>query len=197
MTLIEEICNIQEFDFKLRLSIPFPSEQKTRASSLFRRVCNLRVHGRWSVAFNEFARQSLGNLLRSGGTTNYTPSTCTLHYADLLCLFKLCSGRGKCDCGTCNCDPGWGGEKCDCKESNSTCILPSSENAEICSGRGKCICGSCHCQERNNIRYSGEYCEECPVSARTRCAERAPEISSVHCDYRKENRGRNEYIHFN
>ncbi|XP_032670659.1 integrin beta-PS-like isoform X2 [Odontomachus brunneus] len=84
---------------------------------------------------------------------------------------ELCGGRGRCDCGTCNCDPGWGGEKCDCKESNSTCIPPSSGNVEICSGRGDCICGSCHCHEWNNIRYSGEYCEECPTCPGQRCEE--------------------------
>ncbi|XP_012529707.2 integrin beta-PS isoform X2 [Monomorium pharaonis] len=84
---------------------------------------------------------------------------------------QVCGGRGKCECGTCNCLPGWGGETCDCKDTNSTCIPPSSgENAEICSGRGECICGSCHCHERNNIRYSGQYCEECPTCP-TECDE--------------------------
>ncbi|EFN88858.1 Integrin beta-PS [Harpegnathos saltator] len=84
---------------------------------------------------------------------------------------QVCGGRGRCDCGTCNCDPGWGGETCDCKETNSTCIPPSNGNVEICSGRGDCICGSCHCHEWNNIRYSGQYCEECPTCPGQRCEE--------------------------
>ncbi|XP_014480334.1 PREDICTED: integrin beta-PS-like isoform X1 [Dinoponera quadriceps] len=84
---------------------------------------------------------------------------------------QVCGGKGRCDCGTCNCDPGWGGETCDCKETNSTCIPPSSGNAQICSGRGDCICGSCHCHEWNNIRYSGQYCEECPTCPGQRCEE--------------------------
>ncbi|KYQ55161.1 Integrin beta-PS [Trachymyrmex zeteki] len=84
---------------------------------------------------------------------------------------QVCGGRGKCECGTCNCLPGWGGETCDCKETNSTCIPPSGENVEICSGRGNCICGSCHCHERDNIRYSGQYCEECPTCPGQRCEE--------------------------
>ncbi|KAM0732640.1 Integrin beta-PS [Formica fusca] len=84
---------------------------------------------------------------------------------------QVCGGRGKCECGTCNCLPGWGGETCDCKETNSTCISPSDGNVEICSGRGDCICGSCHCQERDNIRYSGQYCEECPTCPGQRCEE--------------------------
>ncbi|KAG7201582.1 hypothetical protein KM043_004327 [Ampulex compressa] len=83
---------------------------------------------------------------------------------------QVCGGRGKCDCGVCNCMPGWGGETCDCKETNSTCT-PNSDAAEICSGRGDCICGSCHCQEVDNIRYSGQFCEECPTCPGQRCEE--------------------------
>ncbi|KAK1136188.1 hypothetical protein K0M31_000753 [Melipona bicolor] len=83
----------------------------------------------------------------------------------------VCGGRGKCECGTCNCLPGWGGETCNCKETNSTCIPSNSETMEICSGRGDCICGSCHCHEKDNIRYSGQYCEECPVCPGQRCEE--------------------------
>ncbi|CAL7946615.1 unnamed protein product [Xylocopa violacea] len=83
----------------------------------------------------------------------------------------VCGGRGKCECGTCNCFPGWGGETCDCKESNSTCIPSKSETMEICSGRGDCICGSCYCREKDSIRYSGQYCEECPICPGQRCEE--------------------------
>ncbi|XP_016773439.2 integrin beta-PS [Apis mellifera] len=83
----------------------------------------------------------------------------------------VCGGRGKCECGTCNCFPGWGGEMCDCKETNSTCISSNSETMEICSGRGDCICGSCYCHEKDNIRYSGRYCEECPVCPDQRCEQ--------------------------
>ncbi|XP_054006047.1 integrin beta-PS-like [Hylaeus anthracinus] len=75
----------------------------------------------------------------------------------------VCGGRGKCECGTCNCLPGWGGKACDCKETNSTCMPSDTENSEICNGRGDCVCGSCHCHEKDNIRYSGQYCEECPT----------------------------------
>ncbi|XP_076668344.1 integrin beta-PS [Andrena cerasifolii] len=81
---------------------------------------------------------------------------------------QVCGGQGKCECGVCNCFPGWGGETCDCKETNSTCM---QSNGEICSGRGDCICGSCHCHEKDNIRYSGQYCEECPTCPDQRCEE--------------------------
>ncbi|XP_029033971.1 integrin beta-PS-like [Osmia bicornis bicornis] len=83
----------------------------------------------------------------------------------------VCGGRGKCECGSCNCLPGWGGETCDCKETNTTCIPDNSETVDICSGRGDCICGICHCHEKDNIRYSGQYCEECPTCPGQRCEE--------------------------
>lgn len=34
---------------------------------------------------------------------------------------------------------------------------------EICSGKGDCVCGECQCFEEDGGRYSGKYCEECPV----------------------------------
>ncbi|XP_078049137.1 integrin beta-PS [Augochlora pura] len=83
----------------------------------------------------------------------------------------ICGGRGNCECGTCNCDAGWGGETCSCWQSNSTCFPRGTEMAEMCSGRGDCICGKCHCQEKDNIRYSGEYCEECPTCPGQLCEE--------------------------
>ncbi|XP_076245992.1 integrin beta-PS-like [Calliopsis andreniformis] len=81
----------------------------------------------------------------------------------------VCGGRGKCECGVCNCFPEWGGETCDCQQTNSTCMPRNAD--EICSGRGDCICGSCHCYEMDNIRYSGQYCEECPICPDQRCEE--------------------------
>lgn len=38
------------------------------------------------------------------------------------------------------------------------------DSDEICSGRGTCECGQCKCAEENGIRYSGKYCQKCPVS---------------------------------
>jgi len=62
----------------------------------------------------------------------------------------------------CKCIPGWTGESCDCHATNETCIMDGSN--EICSGRGNCECGQCKCSEENGIRYSGKYCQKCPVS---------------------------------
>ena len=39
----------------------------------------------------------------------------------------------------------------------------SSGGGEPCSGKGECVCGECQCIEENGGRYSGQFCEECPV----------------------------------
>ncbi|XP_043480175.1 integrin beta-PS-like [Leptopilina heterotoma] len=82
----------------------------------------------------------------------------------------VCGGRGKCECGTCNCFPGWTGDTCDCKETNRTC-KPTEETNEICSGHGDCVCGKCHCHQKGNIRYSGQFCEDCPTCPEKLCEE--------------------------
>lgn len=42
----------------------------------------------------------------------------------------LCGGpeHGICECGHCNCKPGWMGEDCTCRASNDTCMPPSGNN---------------------------------------------------------------------
>ncbi|XP_016841340.1 integrin beta-PS [Nasonia vitripennis] len=82
----------------------------------------------------------------------------------------VCGGKGKCECGFCNCLPGWTGETCDCKESNSTC-MPTHESSVVCSGKGDCICGSCQCHEIENALYSGQFCEDCPTCPGQQCEE--------------------------
>lgn len=78
----------------------------------------------------------------------------------------LCSGpdHGECECGKCVCIPPWSGTSCSCRASNDTCYPPNMEDAELCSGHGKCVCGQCECFTNDNARYSGKYCEKCPVS---------------------------------
>lgn len=79
---------------------------------------------------------------------------------------KLCSGpeHGICDCGQCVCKPGWTGTDCSCQESNATCYLPDVVDGAICSGHGSCVCGVCKCDTTEEGRYSGKFCEKCPVS---------------------------------
>lgn len=83
---------------------------------------------------------------------------------------QLCSGEdhGRCECGKCQCLPGWTGLACDCRATNETCIPP--QGGEICSGKGECECGVCKCIESDEGRYSGRFCEKCPTCP-GRCLE--------------------------
>lgn len=46
---------------------------------------------------------------------------------------------------------------------NSNNYYPVLGGGDICSGKGDCVCGECQCVEEDGGRYSGKYCEECPV----------------------------------
>ncbi|XP_012262745.2 integrin beta-PS-like [Athalia rosae] len=83
---------------------------------------------------------------------------------------QVCGGpdRGRCDCKSCVCQSGWGGEACDCRTTNSTCY-PPGENSKICSGFGDCICGQCVCDKTEG--RGGQFCEECPTCPNQRCDE--------------------------
>uniref|UniRef100_A0A8C1EKK5 Integrin beta n=1 Tax=Cyprinus carpio carpio TaxID=630221 RepID=A0A8C1EKK5_CYPCA len=73
----------------------------------------------------------------------------------------FCSrGRGALECGTCVCDPGFVGPKCECTEGQeqiSDCR--AHEGAEMCSGLGECFCGQCVCHPSSFGRVYGPYCE--------------------------------------
>ncbi|KAI8124086.1 Integrin beta-PS [Lucilia cuprina] len=71
----------------------------------------------------------------------------------------LCSGpdHGVCECGICNCKPGWTGDACDCKASNETYISPN--DGKICSGQGECECGVCKYKKIKENNFSGQFCE--------------------------------------
>lgn len=69
-------------------------------------------------------------------------------------------GHGALDCGTCACDPGFVGPKCECTEGQdqvSNCR--SHEGAEMCNGQGECFCGKCLCHPSSFGRVYGMYCE--------------------------------------
>ncbi|KAG7238812.1 hypothetical protein INR49_030356 [Caranx melampygus] len=59
---------------------------------------------------------------------------------------KICSGRGKCDCGICICaasEPGrFYGPRCECHD--WVCAV---HNGNTCNDRGYCDCGTCECDE--------------------------------------------------
>ncbi|KAF7661727.1 hypothetical protein LDENG_00253130 [Lucifuga dentata] len=83
---------------------------------------------------------------------------------DFSCPYEgglLCGGRGMCVSGECVCEDEWTGESCGCPASTATC---QSANGLLCSGRGRCECGKCVCDDP---RYSGNFCERCPVCQTT------------------------------
>jgi integrin beta 1 len=93
----------------------------------------------------------------------------------------LCSGpeHGTCECGSCKCNDGWEGAACECSSSIDTCKAP---NGDICSGHGSCVCGRCECEIKEDVRYSGKYCEKCPT-----CPGRCDELRAcVECQMYKK-----------
>lgn len=71
-----------------------------------------------------------------------------------------CTNQGTWLCGACDCNEGFQGHKCHCKEGGinnqnideDKCINPKAPNATkvVCSGQGKCDCGQCKCNERED-----------------------------------------------
>lgn len=98
----------------------------------------------------------------------------------------LCSGpdHGVCECGTCKCFDGWEGAACDCSKSKENCMAP---NGLECSGHGKCVCGRCECEIKDDVRFSGKYCEKCPT-----CPGRCDEFKDcVECQMYKKGKLKN------
>ncbi|XP_076159868.1 integrin beta-6 [Alosa pseudoharengus] len=68
-------------------------------------------------------------------------------------------GHGTFTCGTCVCEPGYMGPRCECTEEkaqSSDCRV--DEEAEMCSGQGMCFCGECVCYPSSFGRVYGPYC---------------------------------------
>uniref|UniRef100_A0A669EGN7 Integrin beta-like protein 1 n=1 Tax=Oreochromis niloticus TaxID=8128 RepID=A0A669EGN7_ORENI len=77
---------------------------------------------------------------------------------------KICSGRGKCNCGICICEaiePGkFFGPRCECHD-----WVCATYNGKTCNDRGYCDCGVCECDES----WFGDACqfqEECTLSGK-------------------------------
>ncbi|CAN9498598.1 unnamed protein product [Ophioblennius macclurei] len=76
---------------------------------------------------------------------------------------SACSAAGTYQCGTCRCDPGYLGARCECQEGDSsTSHLSACREAEfkqVCSGRGECSCSQCLCYESEFGKIYGVFCE--------------------------------------
>ncbi|XP_023220350.1 integrin beta-PS-like [Centruroides sculpturatus] len=89
------------------------------------------------------------------------PRSLDLEAACLPRMERCSPDHGICECGKCKCLGNWTGSACDCLDDNETCIAP---NGKLCSGNGECVCKSCKCFKEEEEHYSGQFCEECPVS---------------------------------
>ncbi|KAL4222041.1 Integrin beta-1 [Mactra antiquata] len=76
----------------------------------------------------------------------------------------ICSGRGECVCGTCECfqrraqsAQKYSGDYCHCDDYSC-----SFDNNLLCGGHGRCNCGTCECE----AGFTGDACE-CPQSNAT------------------------------
>uniref|UniRef100_A0A3B3SYU2 Integrin beta n=1 Tax=Paramormyrops kingsleyae TaxID=1676925 RepID=A0A3B3SYU2_9TELE len=92
-----------------------------------------------------------------------------------------CNSQGQVSCGTCSCNKGFVGQKCECKigdkseaELRQACM---PVNGSMCSGQGECVCGVCHCSPGEDGRsIYGRFCEcddrSCPLSRGQPCGGR-------------------------
>ncbi|KAM9850851.1 integrin beta-5 [Aulostomus maculatus] len=76
---------------------------------------------------------------------------------------SICSSIGTYHCGTCQCEPGYLGARCECQEGEASSIYISAcreaEGKQICSGRGECSCNQCLCYESEFGNIYGSFCE--------------------------------------
>ncbi|XP_068427927.1 integrin beta-5 [Clinocottus analis] len=76
---------------------------------------------------------------------------------------SICSSIGTYNCGSCHCEPGYLGARCECQEGEASSMYLSAcreaEGKQICSGRGECSCNQCLCYESEFGKIYGGYCE--------------------------------------
>ncbi|XP_041856954.1 integrin beta-5 [Melanotaenia boesemani] len=76
---------------------------------------------------------------------------------------SICSSIGMYKCGTCRCEPGYLGARCECQEGEASSLhvgaCREAEGKQICSGRGECSCNQCLCYESEFGKIYGSFCE--------------------------------------
>lgn len=69
-------------------------------------------------------------------------------------------GHGTLTCGTCQCERGYMGPRCECTEEKAqSSDCRKDDHADVCSGQGMCVCGECVCHPSSFGRVYGSYCE--------------------------------------
>ncbi|GAA6102303.1 integrin beta-2 [Tachysurus ichikawai] len=79
-------------------------------------------------------------------------------------VHKYCNDQGKITCGTCSCNSGFLGQRCECnlrnKDEATLKAQCRKDNGTECEGRGDCECGLCKChQTEGGKTYYGLHCE--------------------------------------
>ncbi|XP_068184933.1 integrin beta-5 [Antennarius striatus] len=76
---------------------------------------------------------------------------------------SICSSIGTYNCGTCYCEPGYLGARCECQEGDAGSMYFSAcreaDGKQLCSGRGECSCNQCLCYESEFGKIYGSFCE--------------------------------------
>ncbi|KAK9969063.1 hypothetical protein ABG768_027273 [Culter alburnus] len=75
-----------------------------------------------------------------------------------------CGNHGTVVCGSCRCDAGFLGQRCECqigqKDEASLKKQCRKENGTECEGKGDCVCGRCQCHiTEGGGNFYGEHCE--------------------------------------
>ncbi|XP_055086425.1 integrin beta-5 [Periophthalmus magnuspinnatus] len=76
---------------------------------------------------------------------------------------SMCHSVGTYTCGTCRCESGYLGARCECQEGETGSMYLSAcreaEGKQVCSGRGECSCNQCLCYESEFGKIYGRFCE--------------------------------------
>lgn len=98
--------------------------------------------------------------LSSYNTGNCTWLLLASHSSRIKHLWPL---PGTYNCGTCHCEPGYLGARCECQEGEASSIYLNAcreaEGKQVCSGRGECSCNQCLCYESEFGKIYGSFCE--------------------------------------